>query len=424
MKAVVVGLGYVGLPLAIKLSLSKFNVVAIDINSAKIDSLKKGILPFAKEEPNLKSYFNQTRKYKNISYTTTWNEINTAEVIFVCVDTPIAHKKPSFGSLLSAIGNIAKHLSDGQVIILESTLSPGTTERLIIPLIEKVSKAKLNHDFFVAVAPERIRPNYIFKQLSTLPRFIGISSPKITKKINHIYSKITTGDIDVTNILTAEVAKTVENSYRDVQIAFANEIALACEEIGVNVWEIRKLVNKDPYKNIHSPGAGVGGHCIPKDPWLLASSVPKSKMALVKNARKINDSMPNHVLKLIEVALSSNGVNISKAKLAILGYAFVEDSDDTRSSPTQALIAELDKKKIEYQIHDPHVAAYNGSKLEVVVKGADCLVLMVAHSTYKSLNLSKLSTLMRTKIVIDGRNFVNKKTAVSAGFTYKGIGNV
>lgn len=421
MKVSVIGLGYVGLPLAIRLAQNGHRVIGVDVNEKKISSLRRGILPFANEEPNFEKFFLKTRNY--VEYTADFSHLKSARVLFVCVDTPTIGRKPNYRSLHSAINSIAMNFVPGQIIVLESTMAPKTTEKIIIPQIESMGY-KLNRDFFIAVAPERIRPNYIFRQMTTLPRIIGVSSPVIVPILKNIYSKITSGDVDFTNVLTAEVAKTVENSYRDVQIAFANEIAIACEELGVNVWEVRKLVNKDPFKDIHYPGAGVGGHCIPKDSWLLASSVKEARLNLIKNARSINDAMPRHVFELIREGLKKKKVALSKAKVIILGYSFVRDSDDTRNSPTQSLIEILKKYRISFRVHDPFVKDYSGNKVEQLIEGSDCIVLMVNHSPYENLHMDEIAQILRTKIIIDGRNFFDKKKSENLGFLYKGIGNV
>lgn len=424
MKVSVVGLGYVGLPLAIRLSLLKHSVVGIDKNLGKINLLRIGKLPFAQDEPHLKEYFKKSKKQNNLKFTNSFEGLKTSEIIFVCVDTPVVAQKPDYHSLFSAIKSISKYLSASQIIVLESTIAPKTTRDLIVPTIEKNTGKKLNNDFFVAVAPERIRPNYIFKQLTTLPRIIGVSQEKIIPKLKKVYSQITSGDLDFTDLLTAEVAKTVENTYRDVQIAFVNEIALACEELGVNVWEVRRLVNKDPFKDIHRPGAGVGGHCIPKDPWLLVSSLRRAKLNLIKNARNINDSMPNHILDLLKSAIKLKGQNLKKTTVVVFGYSYVEDSDDTRNSPTQSLVELLTKNKISFKIHDPFVPQYKKIDPYQLLTKSDALVIMVKHTNYKKLNLSEIASLMRTKIIIDGRNLIDKKKAEAVGFLYKGVGNV
>lgn len=422
MKVSVIGIGYVGLPLAIKLAELGFEVTSIDKNKSKVISLRKGLLPFAENEPLLSKRFEKT--FREINFSESFSNIKQAETIFVCVDTPIKRTTPDNDSLKSATKNLSKFLKKGATVIVESTIAPGTTQNLVIPTIEKYSKLKLNRDFFVAVVPERIRPSHIFEQLTNLPRVIGLSSKKIKAKLFKIYSKITSGSLDFVDIITSEVVKTVENTYRDVNIAFANEIALACEELGVNVWEVRKLVNKSPFHDMHKPGAGVGGHCLPKDPRLLISSIRKQKLKLTTTARDVNDSMPNHVFELITKALGEKRIAPQNAQIAVLGYAYVKNTDDIRNSPSQALVSILEQNDISYSIHDPQVEKYSKKNPYDVARNTDCLVLMVDHDDYLTLNLAKLAKITRHQILIDGRNFFRRKNAQRLGFLYRGIGNV
>ncbi len=424
MKIAVVGLGYVGLPLTIRLSQLNFDVSAIDINSEKIEKLQRGILPFAQDEPRLKEYFKKEYSKEKMTFSCEFTEVRDCALVFINVDTPILDKNPNYSSLISALKSISNFLKKGSIVIIESTVAPKTTEDLVIPTIEKYSKLRINKDFFVATVPERIRPNHIFEQLTTLPRVIGVSDKSITAKLKNIYSKITSGGLDFTDVTTAEVVKVAENTYRDVNIAFANELALACEELGVNVYKIRELINKSRFHDLHMPGAGVGGHCIPKDPWLLVSSVAREELGIVIRSRQVNDSMPQHMFDLIKLALAKSGISPQNSKVAILGFSFVEDTDDSRNSPTQSLVEILRSKKIKFKIHDPFVVPYKNSKLEDVIKGSDCLVLMVAHGTYKKLDPAKFGKLMRNKIIIDGRNFFDAAKARKLGFLYKGVGNV
>lgn len=425
MKVAVVGLGYVGLPLAITLSLSNFKVTGIDKKAQNINLLKRGQLPFAKNEPGLLKFFQKAITRNNLKFSQSFDELQDSKVIFICVDTPTRDTKPDNSSLIAAAKNIAKSLQKGQVVVVESTVAPKTTLTIVAPILEKYSPAKLkvNRDFYLATAPERVRPNYIFKQLTTLSRTIGISSPKIQKLLQSIYSKITSGQLDFTDSTTAEVVKTVENAYRDVQIAFANEIALACEALGVDVWRVRDLVNKSPFRQMHEPGSGVGGHCLPKDPWLLYASVKTPRPKLIKSARQINDSMPKHIFELVTQALDEKKIT-QKAQIAILGYSYVKNTDDTRNSPSQSLVSILKENNISYRIHDPHVEKYSKKNPYEIAKNSDCLVLMVDHDDYLKLNLEKLAKITRHQILIDGRNFFRRKTAERLGFLYKGIGNV
>lgn len=424
MKVTVVGLGYVGLPLTIRLSQLNFDVLGIDKDLKKIQKLQKGMLPFAQEEPFLEDYFKKVYRKGKISFACTFEKLTTRELIFICVDTPIIGKVPNYQSLTSALKSIALNLKKGSVVIIESTVAPNTCKNLVIPILQKQSKLKINQDFFVATVPERIRPNHIFKQLTTLSRVIGVSDKKIESLLKKVYSKITSGDIDFTDLTTAETVKTVENSFRDVNIAFANEVAIACEELGVDVWKVRELVNKSPFHNMHKPGAGVGGHCIPKDPWLLASSVKVNRLNLIETARKINDNMPAHIFALAREALKEKKIKIANANFVILGYSYVGNSDDTRNSPTVALLKILEKNGFKYKIFDPHIEKYSHLSMYDAAKSADALVLMVEHDLFKKIDFKKLSKTMKSKIIIDGRNFFIKRELENKGFKYLGIGNV
>lgn len=423
MKVAVIGLGYVGLPLTLLLSSKNYNVVAIDKSIEKIEKLSKGVLPFSRKEPGIVDFFNKSKIKRNIVYATSFEKLREVNTILVSVDTPTRGKNPDYKSLKSALQSMAKNLNKKTTIIIESTLAPKTTNNLVIPIIEKYSGYKINEEFYVAVAPERIRPNYIFNQLTTLSRVIGISSPTIKNAIKKLYKEITTGDLDFVDPTTAETVKTVENTFRDVNIAFANQVAIACEELGVNVWKVRDLVNKSPFHNLHRPGSGVGGHCIPKDPWLLSSSVSNNKLSMIKDARRTNDNMPMHLFELFQQALKEENIDPKKAKVCILGYSYVEDSDDTRNSPTILLIDILKTNKINFTLHDPNVEGLSTNILKAL-KGANCLILTVGHKEYKDLTLKKLDSLLKNKIIIDGRNFFNKEQLEKSGFIYKGIGNV
>lgn len=423
MKAAVIGLGYVGLPLTIRLSQLNFDVSGIDINFEKIRKLQKGILPFAESEPWLNEYFIKEFKKGKLSFSSTFEKLAESKIIFVCVDTPIIGKTANYRSFKNALKSIGRNLKKDSIVVIESTVAPNTSIKIAIPIIERQSGLEKNKDFFVATVPERIRPNHIFEQLTSLSRVIGVSDNRIKKTLKRIYSRITSGEIDFTDLTTAETVKTVENSFRDVNIAFANEVAIACEELGVDVWKVIELVNKSPFHNMHTPGAGVGGHCIPKDPWLLAFSVKKNQLPIIKNARNTNDNMPNHIFSLTKKALKEKNIDIANSNLAILGYSYIGNSDDTRNSPTEQLEKILKRSRIKYKIQDPFVEKYSKLSVYEVAKSADAIVLMVAHDVYRKIDLKKLLKIMKSKVIIDGRNFFEGQKMVNLGFVYKGIGN-
>jgi len=284
-------------------------------------------------------------------------------------------------------------------------------------------------DFFLGTCPERVRPGRLLKNLVELDRVVGGYGEESTRRVLNLYKRIVRGKLYGIDCLTAEVVKTVENAYRDTQIAFANEVALMCETLGIDVYEVRELVNEAPYRNMHMPGAGVGGHCLPKDSLLLAYSVAgRFEPALLKVARSVNDSMPLHLVKLVEDALSEMTMSVRGARIALLGLAYVGNSDDTRNTPAGPILEKLESLGAEVRIQDPYVKSFRGrevsNKLEDVLNGADCLVTVTAHDSYRKISLRRIKGLMRTPIIVDGRNIFKKDSCIREGINYRGIGNL
>jgi UDP-N-acetyl-D-mannosaminuronic acid dehydrogenase len=238
-----------------------------------------------------------------------------------------------------------------------------------------------------------------------------------------LYRTIVDAELDITDCVTAELVKTVENAYRDVQIAFANEVALICAAVGGDVWTIRELVNKSPGRQMLMPGAGVGGHCIPKDPWLLAYAAKHHDipLKLIPAARSVNNSMPRAILGLLHEALAARAVGLSGARILLMGYAYLEESNDTRNSPSEVLVKLLIENGAVPIIHDPFVREHQGDAVEMVV-GCDAMVFMVRHHQYKTLNLQQLCDNLRTPILVDGRGLFQPAEVRSVGLDYWGIG--
>jgi UDP-N-acetyl-D-mannosaminuronic acid dehydrogenase len=247
-------------------------------------------------------------------------------------------------------------------------------------------------------------------------------SPEAARLAVAFYRHVVQADLDPVDCLTAELVKTMENAYRDVQISFANEMALLCEDMGADVWQIRELVNKSPYRAMHLPGAGVGGHCIPKDPWLLIANASHAfQPRLIPTARAINDGMPLHMANLTVQALKNAGIEPPDARVAVLGYAYLENSDDTRNSPSAELVGRLGEMGIQVRIHDPWVEPYQGDLFERMAQ-CDAAVVMVKHEPYLSLDLTAMRRVLRTPILIDGRHVFSKWQAERAGLIYRGLG--
>jgi len=426
---VVVGLGYVGLPVASRFAEEGFSVTGIDIIPERVEMVNRGECPIEGDEPGLPELVKTVVEKGTLRASVTYEAIKTADYVLVVVETPfdLRSKEPYYSSLRSASKSVGQNLSKGTLVIVESTVAPGTTSNIVLPILEEESGLKAGTDFLLATAPERVMPGKLLHNLNNLDRTIGGINEESTKAAIDLYKNIVGGSLFSTDALTAEVVKTSENAYRDVQIAFANEVALMCEILGVDVYEVRDLVNRSPFRNMHLPGAGVGGHCLPKDSWLLAFGAKgKYTPRLLAIAREINDGMPRHVSQLCEAALQQAGRRMYGSKVTVLGLAYLENSDDTRNSPAFTLIKALEVVGALPVVHDPYVSKSNGIKpltdLNVALKDSDCLVIVTAHDEYKQLDLDKIKKIMRTPVIVDGRNVLDKEECISKGFIYRGVG--
>jgi UDP-N-acetyl-D-mannosaminuronic acid dehydrogenase len=419
-KLGVIGLGYVGLPLAALFADKGFDVVGVDINAARTDRIAKGECPIEGDEPGLPEMIARVATKRTLRATTSYADLADRDVIFINVDTPVeADHKPAYHALRSACESLGRVMKDGALVIIESTVAPGTLSGLVAPALAQSSKRALNQGFFLGHCPERVMPGRLLRNLRELARACGGSTPATAHAMALLYRNIVEGELDETDCVTAELVKTAENTYRDINIAFANELALICERAGGDFLKVRSLVNKSPGRNVLLAGAGVGGHCITKDPWLLAHGAPDMRSLVIEGARARNEGMPAHMLALTEQALLSRNVTLSGSTLAVLGFSYLEDSDDTRNSPSEVFIKAARAKGATVRIHDPWVAEYKG-ELATLLRGADCAIVLVAHSAYKSIKLRELTAAMKHPIVVDGRHVYTQ--ADTTGVTYASLG--
>lgn len=420
----VIGLGYVGLSVASALAEAGFKVVGVDIKADRVAKINAGQCPIEGKEPDLPELIAKVAG-KNLVATTDYAPLAEADIVLIDVDTPVAtDHRPRFEALRAACRELGKVMKPGVLVVVESTIAPGTCNTVVAPLLERASGRKLNEGFFLGHCPERVMPGRLLKNLRELSRVCGGSTPETSDAMVALYQSIVQGKLDRSDCVTAELVKTAENTYRDVNIAFANELGLICEAVGADFRRVRELVNESPGRNVLLAGAGVGGHCIPKDPWLLVHGVHNGTSAfqprLIASARAVNESMPLHTARLVEDALEEVGKRVSGSRIALLGFAYLENSDDTRNSPTEALVEHLENWGAELSIHDPWVPEYARPLLDVV-KGADAVVIMVSHDEYKGLDLAKIREALRTPVLVDGRHVVEAQAAEAAGFVFRGL---
>jgi UDP-N-acetyl-D-mannosaminuronic acid dehydrogenase len=393
----IIGLGYIGLPTALMFAKSGVKVVGTDKNMSLVDSLQRGKLTF--EEEGLEELFQEALLNK-IEFTTEYQKSHT---YIIAVPTPFLKdsKKLDPKYVISAVNSVLDVCENGATIIIESTISPGTIDKYVRTEIEKRGYG-IGADVHLLHAPERIIPGNMIHELEYNSRTIGADNQEIGEKIKGLYSTFCKSEIIVTDIRSAEMSKVVENTYRDINIAFANELAKICRTDNMDVYEIIKIANKHPRVNILQPGPGVGGHCISVDPWFLVGDYP-DLTNLILTARKINDSMPRHVLGRIRDIMRENNIK-DISKVGLYGLAYKENVDDTRESPTLQLLEQMeDHLAYGVKVYDPFVKErivdHQFLNFDDFINEIEILVIMVGHDHIKK----EIGRIM-DKLVLDTKN--------------------
>ncbi|MBQ8588979.1 MAG: nucleotide sugar dehydrogenase [Firmicutes bacterium] len=409
MKICVIGLGYIGLPTACMFADHGNYVIGVDKNPAVIEALSRGEVII--EENGLPEL---VKKVVSEGKLVAKSEPEEADVFIISVPTPITEDKHSDMKYVeAATEGLLPYVKKGDLVILESTSPVGTVDTLMVPILEK-SGMKAGVDFYVGHSPERVIPGQILNELVNNNRIAGGLTPECARKISDLYKCFVKGEIYETDARTAELCKLSENTFRDINIAFANELAKICERLNINVWEVIRLCNKHPRVNIHQPGPGVGGHCIAVDPWFIVEKEP-TLANMIHLARTTNDSMPTHVADRIASILEG----VEDPKVTILGVTYKPDVDDMRESPLIHLEEILRNRGVRVAAYDPFVIGKPGitNDLEEAAKDSDLLLLGVHHHQFKTLDFEALGKLMRRKNFFDTRNFVDMEPAMNAGFS-------
>jgi UDP-N-acetyl-D-mannosaminuronic acid dehydrogenase len=380
----VVGLGYIGLPTSLAFSNSGFEVIGVDVNESVVQSLNSGQIHI--EEEGLQEYFNAAFESKKFRATT---KIEQADVFLIAVPTPFKpNKTADLDYVKSAAESIATVIQKSNMVILESTVPPGTCERIIAPIIEAQTGLKHGTDYDLVHCPERVIPGSILKEIIHNDRIIGGTTQQAALRAKEVYQSFVKGKILLTTAATAEITKLMENTYRDVNIALANELSLVCEQLNIDIQEAISLANHHPRVNIHQPGIGVGGHCIPVDPWFIAEISPEHT-PLIQTARKINDSMPKVTALRIVKSIKAKSLNKVDIVVGILGLTYKPDVDDFRESPAIEVVHELLELGYNVKVHDPFIhaqvrlpeGAQVGSFEEI--QECDVVKILVQHSVYQ-----------------------------------------
>jgi UDP-N-acetyl-D-glucosamine dehydrogenase len=413
----IIGLGYVGLPLALLYSEEKFKVTGFDIDARKVDTLRKGgsyIYRIAAEEI-------QSAQAQGFSATSDYSQIEAMDAIIICVPTPLdEYHEPDMSFITGTTHSIAPHLRAGQLVVLESTTYPGTTEEVMVPILEKENKAGLKaardaapaaNDFFVAFSPEREDPGNTTVARRDIPKVVGGLNTPASELACALYGSIFNRTVPVSSPAVAEMTKLLENIYRCVNIALVNELKLLCLRMGIDIWEVIEAASSKPF-GFHPfyPGPGLGGHCIPVDPFYLSWKAKEwdFRTRFIELAGEINTNMPYHVLASVAGALNQHKKSVNGARVLVLGVAYKKDIDDLRESPSLTIIELLQKDGAQVSYHDPYFPFIGrGRKYDLQMKCADlndlgqydCIVIVTDHSDYDFRRI-----VQEGQLVVDTRN--------------------
>lgn len=428
-KIAVIGLGRVGLPTAVIFANAGFRVIGVDVSRKIIATISKGKSPYV--EPSLDGLLKKAIKMGKLKTTINTTEAaKEADVAVVCVQTPLTEdKKPNLSYLEEACEAVAEGLSTGKLVVIESTVPPGTTKEFIAPLLEKKSGLGCEVDFWLAYCPERIAPGKAIREFVGNPRIIGGYDHESAGIAMELFKTVVRERVMATDCINAEIAKLAENTFRDVNIAFANELALICEQVGADIIEVIRLANTHPRVNMHRSGCGVGGPCLPKDPYLLLHEAKTGsfKSKIILPSRKLNDFMSEHMVELVVNAFKKTGKNIKKSKIAVLGTAYKEEVNDASNSPAEGVIQKLMTLGAKVFAYDPYCeenfGARKAANIWETVKDAECVVICAGHKNFKEMKIDKLKKFMRDNpVIIDGIRVINPIEARRKGFKYYGIG--
>jgi len=409
----VIGLGYIGLPTAAMFASRKKNVVGVDVNSQAVDTINRGEIHIVEPELDMIVHAAVTEGYLKATLTP-----EPADAFLIAVPTPFKANnseipEPDLCYIEAAAKSIAPVLKKGDLVILESTSPVGATEKMSGWLKESRTDLSfpqddsVNPDINVAHCPERVLPGHVVRELVENDRVIGGMTPKCSERSIELYKTFVEGECVVTNARTAEMAKLTENSCRDVQIAFANELSIICDKLDIDVWELISLANRHPRINILQPGPGVGGHCIAVDPWFIVSETPEEAQ-LIHTARKVNDMKPEWVINQVKLAIANflidnPGKTAKEVTIACFGLAFKADIDDLRESPAMEIASEVAKMDVGNVIAvEPNIETLENKLLdlkdaEVAFKEADIYVLLVDHKEFKVMNPEQNKQVIDTK---------------------------
>lgn len=419
-KVCIIGLGYVGLPLAVQCALKGYKVFGLDTDKTKIRMINNGRDPIGED------FLKENLPKVKIEATSDASVIKKSDYVLICVPTPVDESYfPDLGPVIKATKTVIKNLKKGQLVVVESTINPGVCEEVVEPLFAEAGY-KVGRDYYLAHCPERINPGDPVWNVTNIPRVVGSFDKTGLKKAQKFYESIIDAEITpMKSIREAEAVKIMENSFRDINIAFVNELAKSFDRMDIDIIDVIKGASTKPYAFMpHWPSCGVGGHCIPVDPYYLIERAKKSGFdhEFLRIARKINNSMPEYTIELLKVSMNNLGLSLKDARIGLLGMSYKANVADLRESPSLHLVKLLRNNLAKVEIFDPYLADLSTTdSLEEILKKSDVIVLATNHQQFIDISPATFKK-NRIKVIVDGKNCLDKDSLKKLGIMYTGIG--
>ncbi|HXX05314.1 MAG TPA: nucleotide sugar dehydrogenase [Candidatus Bathyarchaeia archaeon] len=434
-KVCVIGIGRIGLPTALSFARAGLHTTGVDINTSLVQMVNSGEYPL-KDEPDFDKIFDDVLKRKLFVATTEISDaVPKCNLIILSLPTPMdKNNVPDYSALISVGRSLSKLLSKGSILVVESTIEPGFVENELISIIEGTEKRlKVGVDLSIATCPETANPGQILHDFSVVPRLVGAIDNKTAKIVSEIYRHVFGAEILVMpDCKTANAAKLTANVFRDINIAFVNELAILFENLGIDIMKVLEACDKKYNFETHYPGAGVGGPCLPVNSYQILNSARgmenNGMLRIIRAARETNESMPYHVVELLVDALNEAGKSVKDSTIALLGVSYKPDVKDIQLAPVEAIIKRLDQLQAKVKIYDPYFKSTQvfshktEDNLIDAISDVDATVIVTAHNEFKKIDPSLLAAKMRSRVIIDARGIIDINIAKKAGLIFRGIG--
>jgi len=432
LRVCVIGIGRIGLPTALSFAKSGLQTIGVDINENLVQNINSGKFPL-KDEPGYEEIFNDVIKNKKFSATTKIEDaVSNSDLILLSLPTPMDENNiPDYSALRNVGSQLSNILSPNSLVIVESTIEPGFIEDEMVLLISKSGKLQVEKNFFIGVCPENANPGEILHDFTNLPRLVGGINPQITKIIKSIYDFVFSVElVEMPNCKTANAVKLTTNVFRDINIAFISELSLMFEKLGIDTNKVLEAAKKKYNFQVHYPGAGVGGPCLPINSYQLLNTAKRigSNLSIIESGRKINEKMPSHVIDLTIDAFKESGKSITNSEILILGISYKPNVKDIQLTPAKHIIKKLKSLGVNISIYDPYFSSTKIFDIDVstsisdeLLKKMDAAIIVTAHEEFFKFEISNFSK-MKTPILIDTRGIIDPNDAHKSKLIFRGLG--